>query len=83
MGKVYDFEKARSVKYATPPCVAPESIEVPEFVLETIANRRAKQCRELMRVATGLIHSSDIPVARESAEEEVLPVFEYLPTEKE
>lgn len=82
MGKVYDFEKARSDKYTTPPYVAPEPIKVPEFVLETVVNRRAKRRRELMRVATGLIHSSDIPAARESAEEEVLPTFVYPPIEK-
>ena len=82
MGKVYDFKKARDDKYAPPRYIAPEEIEVPEFVREGITDQQAKQRRGLLRVAVKLIDSDDIPLASESSEDELLPKFDYLPTEK-
>lgn len=82
MGKVYDFQKARADKYTAPSYVAPEQIEVPESVQETLADQRAKQRRDLLRVATTLIDSDDIPAGREAAENVTLPTFEYPSTEE-
>lgn len=82
MGIVYDFKKARDDKYAPPRYIAPEEIEVPEFVREGVTDQRAKQRRRLLRVAVKLIDSDDIPLASESSEGEPLPKFDYPPTEK-
>ena len=81
MGKVYDFKKARADKYTPPHYVAPEEIEIPESVRETVADYRARQRRELLRVATRLIDSGDIPAGRESAENELLPKFDCPSTD--
>lgn len=83
MGKVYDFKKARADKNTAPTYVAPEQIEVPESVEETLADQRAKQRRDLLRVATTLIDSDDIPAGPEVAENVTLPTFEYPSAEKE
>lgn len=82
MAKVYDFEQARADKDIQTPYVTSEEITIPEFVQEVIDDQRARHRRELLRVAAVLIDSGDVPVAREPAEDEMLPRFDDPSTSK-